>query len=278
MKAMNFKEIPQPQRQRQGPVPPAEKHAEQPPASRTIRDTRSVGDILRTEAETLRELGFPVDNKARIDPMAFGEVYSESAIAHDRHLVDRKKLEFDRDPDRERVGRVLEETLALAFNKFWFDKQLIKVRTAEYDDFLYGVDELIINPKTRRIIAAVDATTAPDLKAPKLKENVNGRFSVKYGVELGRNGEVKKGPLSNIPYLVISMDPVDLLMMFQSITGMETYSPEAIKRVGENLLKKLVQEAKVFEELADVEHKSMYRDLRADLEEVRTNSNLAQAK
>src|SRR3989344_2820771 len=225
-------------------------------------DIERLRELLRAEAEALRAKNFPVDDECRIDPEAFrGTVYSDSAIERDHDAVKRMRQEFREDEGKvSEIGHILEDAVTVAFNKLWFDKRLIKVRTAEYDDYVNGIDELIIDTKTSQIIAAVDTTIIPESKGLKLKESINGSFSVRYGVSL-ESGAVNMGPLKDIPYAIITITPGGLARFLREL-GEESPSP-FIESLGRKILGQLAKEMGQFVDLADVRHKSVYRHARA---------------
>ncbi len=228
--------------------------------------------LLRADANILRDKGFPVDERCRINPAEFGggsePVFSETSIARDRQLVKaRKEGKFERGTETtDAMGELLESTATIAFNELWFGGRLVKVRTAEYDDYIGGVDEFIVDTQTQEIIAAIDTTTVPDLKALALRNNVNKGGAVKYGVAMDARG-ARKTDLANLPYLVLSIPPKDLLPLARVLVERKG-APQA-RELEARVLAQLIKETDVFAtEVADAAHRGQYRRLRAIFEEI----------
>jgi len=178
----------------------------------------------------LRKEGVPVDDQARIDIKKFGDVYSKQTIESDGVWVKNLRGVWDRAAasgrsdswmygreqiqqkvaQKDTAGETLELLTTLIFQKN-LGKDFIVVRTSEYDDVRYKVDNMIIDRKTGQVICGFDeiaATTGDRFEEKKdkiLERNwQRGGADLKYGVSFEeKNGkmELKKGPLYQIPLL-----------------------------------------------------------------------------
>jgi hypothetical protein len=102
------------------------------------------------------------------------------------------------------------------FHKFLKD-DFIVVRSSTYDDVNNGVDNIILEKKTGKILCAIDEVT--DNSGIKFKEKQekiaeenlrNGGTFVKYGLGM-KNEKVVLAPQMNVPvlYLALSRDQVE---------------------------------------------------------------------
>ncbi len=195
---------------------------------------------IRDMSLGLQKEGVPIDEKARIDINKFGDVYSKQAIESDGAWVKDLRGRWNRAavssrPDSWMYGRKqLEEKVAQEnpMGGVWemlatkilhqgLGEDFIVVRTSEYDDARYKVDNLILDRKTGQIVCGFDevATTSgerfEDKKSKVLERNLQrGGADLKYGIsfEETKSGkmELKKSSLYQIPlfYLALSEEEI----------------------------------------------------------------------
>lgn len=223
---------------------------------------------LKKESERLRARGLPVDERCRINPESFkGVVYKSEDVARDKSVIEGKKKVFDADTKTgDALGEILEAATTVAFNKFWFDGRLIKVRTSEFDDILKNIDQLIIDSKTLEIIAATDTTISPHLKSSSISRNIKRGGEVKYGIKMDRDG-IHKGTLSRLPYFIISIDARELVSLSESLISGRKDDPR-IKKWEIKTLNRLIEETRVFAEMADRDQREKYTRAREIFQQI----------
>lgn len=179
-------------------------------------DEKISGTVAR-ESEILKGRGYPVGVDGRILMEQFSEFYRAGDIARDEAYVRKRESGFIRSPV-EVIGALLEKVKMIAVNRFWFDGRLISVRTARYDDYHNGVDELIFDTKTFQPIAAIDATTDPlqGGKPEALMKKIIFGSSIKYGVKIS-DKKVSLGAYPVLPLFIVKIDAATLLRLAENI-------------------------------------------------------------
>lgn len=211
------------------------------------------------EALELRKMGFEVDDECRINPEAFAPLYSViNRARNDKAVADLERKFKPIGKEKVERGEILEMAKTLGFNKHWFGKRLLALRTAKYDDYVNGVDNLIIDKETFEPLAAVDTTTAYLTKAKQLAERIQNGSQIKYGYGLDKKG-IKKTTYRNLPLFIISFSPDELDKLSENYEDFEDY-----------LLKSLKQQSQDFPEFSkmDREVKDAYIRTRVIFEEV----------
>ena len=177
-------------------------------------------------AESAREEGAPVDDNCRIDMRAFENLecemqgmYSSERIERDQKLVDKildRGGRLKPEDKLETSGEQLEMLKTCIFHKFMKD-DFVVVRSSAYDDINNGVDNIILEKKTGKILCAIDevADSSGDKfeeKQEKItEENLrNGGTFVKYGLGM-KDEKVVLAPRMNVPvfYLALPKDEVE---------------------------------------------------------------------
>lgn len=181
---------------------------------------------LRAESLALQERGFEVDEECRIKPGAFKDLLSPAAISKDAQTVQSLEAKFQK---KEPGGDILEMAKTLGFNHHWFNGRLAAVRTSKYDDYVNGVDNLIIDTKTFEPLAAVDTSTAYKTKARELAEKIKNGGVVKYAYGLSENGpEVKS--FKRLPLFIISFTPDEVGEMLENYASKEEQLLDSLKQ------------------------------------------------
>lgn len=184
---------------------------------------------IAAEALELRKMGFEVDDECRIKPEPFEAMHGAASVERNKKAV--KDLESKFEPaSKEQIerGETLEMEKTLGFNKHWFGKRLLALRTAKYDDYVNGVDNLIIDKETFEPLAAVDTTTAYLAKAKQLAAKIQYGSQLKYGYGLSKEG-IEKVAYQNLPLFIISFKPEELNELMENYEDFEGYLLQSLK-------------------------------------------------
>jgi len=200
----------------------AKPETQEKPLERLKREIREMALGLQKEC-------VPVDNRARINIDQFSKVYSQHSIESDRLWIKDLKERWKRAAisesrwswafPKERalkevtIGDTWEMLTTSILHKN-LGKDFIVVRTSEYDDARYKVDNIILDRKTGNIICAFDEIGAADGELfEKKKNNVlqrnwqRGGADLKYGIFMEKDGnemKLKKGPIYQIPLFYLA--------------------------------------------------------------------------
>jgi hypothetical protein len=150
----------------------------------------------------------------------------------------------------------LEMALTLVFHKILSEEFLV-VRASQYDDYMNGVDYLIINRKTGNVACSFDGfnSKAGDLKhAEKMYKTIDkakkGGAKVKYGISFEKNQDVQeiaRKPVEHVVPFNISLNDDDELQ--DLLAGMETNITGAVtpieKKVFETVMKSLQEQQEI---------------------------------
>lgn len=113
----------------------------------------------------------------------------------------------------------MEMAMTILLHKLLKDNFLV-VRTSEYDDYVNGVDNLILNKETGDVICAFDEVheggrgERTEKKIEKIQKKAKkGGAKVNYGVSLAQ-GKIARASLGNIPvfYLGLRQDELESLL------------------------------------------------------------------
>jgi hypothetical protein len=128
------------------------------------------GDELEKYIETISEEliekeNIPLTSECRIDPNEYADVYNEDVISKDIEEVDKIKKRLAKEANmgidtwekkrKEAKGNKFEELKTVAYHKN-SDSNLIVVRSSEYDDFINGVDNVMVDKKSGKVVCAID--------------------------------------------------------------------------------------------------------------------------
>lgn len=244
---------------------------------------RELKDVLEDEASDLGRRGFPIESDCRIDPRRTGLEEGEVLQREEnrtRELERRWKEErgsMEADPGggsrisrreaqkgTETIGELVETATLLAINKGWFDgftNRLVAVRTSRFDDYVNGVDTLIIDRETNQPIAAIDETTiggAEKKFSYRMKEKVEEGARVKYGFEVTADNAINPRSYRELPVFFIKLSIEDVFTMAKNLLHDAKSPPYEIIQ---NILLDLEEQARraVFSDEKDSEAPDVWR-------------------
>lgn len=186
-------------------------------------------NYLEKTSETLKEReGIPLTSECRVDENEYVDVYSQQAVKEDLEKVNRTKKILAEKADmslseweinrQKSNGNKFEELKTAVYNKN-SDGKLIVVRSSEYDDFVNGVDNIMIDKRTGNVVCAIDEIVDDEgeSKVYKNKErniakkNKQGGVDIKYGFTY-KNGEDKAtlDRVRNVPIFSLSLSRREL--------------------------------------------------------------------
>lgn len=204
-----------------------------------------VNSLVKKEYE-LRKL---VDEEARIraDRFVLGEsggIYSKEVIEEDQELVDRQNRHnsgadvpstqdfFRRQygipgtPEsvveqylknkNEQKSNQAEMAITALLHKI-LKERFIVVRASTFDDYMHGMDNLILDRETGAVICAFDEVIRNESDEPgaskkldKIKKHaMSGGRKAKYGIAL-ENGKLVRSPLDHVPVFYLELKSADL--------------------------------------------------------------------
>lgn len=213
---------------------------------------RNLRERLSSQAKELETVGYPVSEDCRIDPVKWQKLAGPARVEtdllrEDADYVARRKRQFKKRPHEltERWGELLEVSKTFAMNRQLKDRGVTVLRTAEYDDYKNGVDELIIDSQTRQVVAAVDASTDAKQAFQKTVEDLQkyGGKPACYGVGLSKEDKLEKVNYPSLPVFVISLKPKELYRWAEALTK----SPSSLDvAIYHKILDSLVKQADHF--------------------------------
>ncbi|MFA5997019.1 MAG: hypothetical protein WC791_00865 [Candidatus Paceibacterota bacterium] len=112
--------------------------------------------------------------------------------------------------------------------------RFIVVRASTFDDYMHGMDNLILDRETGAVICAFDEVLrnegdepGPSKKLDKIKNHArNGGRKAKYGIAL-EDGELVRSPLENVPVFFLELKSNDLNELANDL--LENYDNEPTK-------------------------------------------------
>jgi len=166
-------------------------------------------DQARVEDKENNEFGIDVKNENVIDYYKKSGAESEAEIMA-QHQKEKRRANW----------HLLEMATPVLLYKF-LPKNFVAVKTAAYDDYENGVDNLIVDKSTGEVICTVDdfsalAGSARDLSKQEkaLNKTKRGGAKVKYGITYDEKGKLVKEALGNLPVfnLRLSADAIKGLL------------------------------------------------------------------
>ncbi|MCU0678930.1 MAG: hypothetical protein MUC28_00590 [Planctomycetes bacterium] len=212
--------------------------------------TSDFSSVIRTELKKYAADGEPdlIDNKGRIRMSPFKSNFGDERIEWDMITVKQKGFGPDftnpkvqdhfgpiygtKDPvkmaerhseeSEERHGSLGEMAITCILHKILRDRFLV-MRTAIFDDYENGADNLIVDKKTGEAVCAVDEVVDEPggkwetAKSRKVREkNRRGGNKIRYGITI-RNGKLEKGQLRDIPCFYLCLSKVELTELLQGM-------------------------------------------------------------
>lgn len=154
--------------------------------------------------------------------------------AQDNRLVEERQAEWSAELGKSRETFLADReknpaALAEAATTLLFDKILrrdfVIVRAAEYDDYVNGADQLIIDKQTGAVICGVDdvlgheGDDGGEKKEKKIDAKMRrGGAAIKYGATV-RGGQLERQALFNIPLFYFSLSKEELINILPALTG-----------------------------------------------------------
>ncbi len=205
----------------------------------------------------LKDVGLDIflDDELRIKPESYKDIYRGSTFLYNETLVRYREQSFNYQYLKEKIlktaknkddflnyiselsAKIFGETVELAktisFNNVFLEKGFMVLRTAKYDDYRHGVDEVLLdlnkdreNPKIVALIDIKGGTGEPvdedDLTVAgdvgwniikgvnKVIEKIKNRLQknkreriIKYGIIEADNKNFKKGPIFEAPIIAL---------------------------------------------------------------------------
>jgi hypothetical protein len=192
----------------------------------------ALGGLSEKDSETIAKIekGF-----AKVDDpdarATFRRVYHQERLTEAE--MDEWMMAHWREAKEKDKNTKLEMLVTLIFRKV-LGGDYIVMRASAYDDYVNGVDNIIVNKKTGQIICAFDdvhdrkegdsiaAKNAKIIEKAKLKKDKKGRTvsggtNLKYAVTTTHDGKVIRASFSNIPIFYVAMIRQDLEEAFSKI-------------------------------------------------------------
>jgi len=174
-------------------------------------------DLTAAEAFVCDRVHAYTSRNPRPIPTEFSHVARSVAVADEGEAIRlRKKFRFS---GTER-GFLIEEALPfLAEGANWFGESSFVFATTDYDDLKNGVDGIIeVAPGVRAAFDVASGTSSEGLreKISKIYSGGNVRY-FRSEMELDEDGDPTEMGLSNLPFIVIGMDPLTFGSLSEAI-------------------------------------------------------------
>ena len=182
--------------------------------------------VLIAISEKLKKENILVEDDCRIDMDYFKNLYGDEVKKDKNKIGYAKRMNrFGVGGELNIIGEKLEIIKTILFNKFLGEKFII-VRSSFYDDFLNGVDNIVIEKETGNLVCMFDEATKNTRSSKKhkkvMKINRKGGARLKYGLELRKDNETNKlsfNPIAvnNIPIFALLLKTEDVLKLEKEI-------------------------------------------------------------
>jgi hypothetical protein len=156
------------------------------------------GSIMMAESETLDA-----------DKKFVNDVESDWASKQHKTLAEWRKAK-EKNP-----STITEMAVTLAFHRLLKDRFIV-ARASSFDDYKYGVDNVLIDKETGAVVCGFDEVLGfegddgGEKKDEKIKKILaHGGASLKYGATI-EDGKIKRQELKNIPTFYLSLSKQDL--------------------------------------------------------------------
>ncbi len=186
--------------------------------------------LLQRAAEELARAKLEARNKAAIMVSPSGDA-SQDAIM-------KKRVELE--SLSRALGELLEMAITIAINQDWFSRDLVAVRSTEFDDWIKRVDILLYSRESGAPVAAIDCT-ADVGKKQNISTRIQTGADVLFGIDHLGTG-VTHGPLK-LPWLIVSLSGEEVIEFAKSIA--EGVMGENSRIIGETVRKKLIEQCEL---------------------------------
>jgi len=133
-------------------------------------------------------------------------------------------------------------------------KEFLVVRTDPYDDYVNGVDNLILNRTTGEVVGAFDEVheggrgERTEEKKKKIKKIAkNGGVRIHYGLELV-DGKLKRTGLDDVPVFYLGLESSELVELIQ---GLSENNKQITDKIFQKLLESLSLQHTELEKIAE---------------------------
>lgn len=169
------------------------------------------------------------------------------------------------------VANLAEISTVILLNKFFGDRFLV-ARSSTYDDYEYGVDNVLLDKETGAVICGFDQVIGMgqddggNKKRDKMEKLLlRGGTKLEYGVALDDNKKIKREKLDSIPAFFLAITKNDLMLLMEDLKNNKVSI--ATKKVLNNILDSIDEQYKSAQKLLrENKNDSRYRDLLENLE------------
>ena len=172
--------------------------------------------FVREISENLKKEGVPVGDDCRINMQEFSNLYGAEKIKEDEDKIKSYEKEWHegssekiiKEKQNEKDGEKLEMLAVILFSKFLGEKFIV-ARASRYDDIFNGVDTVILEKETGRLVCAFDevADASGSNLQDKIKtvtENNKKGSRLKYGLMM-KDGKIEKGNVEGAPIFYLAL-------------------------------------------------------------------------
>lgn len=247
-----------------------------------------ISQEVNNEAQERYGLTGLVNDSLHIDPAYFsrekGGVYEEADILDDKETVDAldrynssadnlKTQQFykseygietpegivanHREKKEASKSNQAEMIITALLHKILKERFLV-VRSSVFDDYKYGIDNLILDKETGAVICAFDevlenegdSERGASKKIEKIKKSaIRGGTEAKYGISL-KEKTLTRGHLRNIPVFYLTLESKDLIELTEHLfNNHEEAATEAEERLFSHLVHSIKEQKKMLEQL-----------------------------
>jgi hypothetical protein len=138
------------------------------------------------------------------------------------------------------ASNIAEMAVVSLLDKFFGDRFLV-VRASSYDDYEYGVDNILVDKETGAVICGFDQVIGmgKDDGSSKKREKMEkallrGGTKLEYGISLDENKKIRRKKLTNIPAFFLAITKEDLSLLLSGLSSGE--NTESVIRILNNVL------------------------------------------
>lgn len=183
----------------------------------------------------------------------------------DKFKKDKKKVKileekWHKEEREKNFGELWEKAITVILNKI-IGTEFIVVRASKYDDYMNGIDTIIIDKETGNVVCAFDeviteeGTEKEAGKFEKVEEkNKKGGTTIKYGITVNEENKIIKKEINNIPVFCLRLSGRDLVNTLNKMNLKNKEISEIEMDVFNNLNNSLK------EQLAELKNKNIVKD------------------
>lgn len=183
--------------------------------------------LTKSFAEKWKELGIIVTSDCRVDMDNFKGIYSDTSIQSDKHFIEKHQSKFGEKDASFGIAEAVELLTTVIWNKTLGDN-LVVVRSSMFDDIANGVDHLVLEKNTGKVICFIDEVSSLDSPTMhKKKSKTPFRKDIKYGFTI-ENNRANLKELKNIPVFYLGTPGSQINWLTRDLA--ETISSTPTKR------------------------------------------------